>query len=257
MTEIDGVLALLDGARPAIFTDFDGTLVEIAQTPGAVTVPFGLTDRILDARERLDGALAVVTGRPIATVDAFLAPLVLPVAGGHGTERRRADGVREHARDDIRSAAAGIARELEPLAAAYPKLIVEPKSASVAIHFRLAPHLEPLCHVALEVAISNAPLPFAIVEGKQVYEARPMGMNKGIALRSFMREKPFVGRMPVFIGDDKTDEDGFDVAQELGGIGVKLGEGKTHALFRLPGITEAHELIDRIGRPVLLAIREA
>lgn len=257
MTDIDGVLTLLDGAQPAIFTDFDGTLVEIAPTPEAVTVPQGLIDRLLSARQRLDGALAVVTGRPIATVDAFLAPLVLPVAGGHGTERRRADGVREHARDDIRSAAAGIARELEPLAAGYPRLIVEPKSASVAIHFRQAPHLEPLCHAALEVAISNAPLPFAIVEGKQVYEARPMGMNKGIALRSFMREQPFAGRVPVFIGDDRTDEDGFDVAQELGGIGIKLGEGKTHARLRFPGIAEAHELIDRLGRPVLLAARQA
>lgn len=257
MTHIDGVLALLDGAEPALFTDFDGTLVDLAITPDAVEVSPGLVERLRAARERLGGALAVITGRPITTVDAFLAPLVLPVAGGHGTERRRPDGVRENAREDMRHAAAMIAEQLRPLAEAYPKLILEPKSASVALHYRRSPKLEKLSYAALEVAIDDSPVPFAIVEGKQVFEARPVGINKGISLRNFMREAPFAGRMPIFIGDDITDEDAFDAAQSLGGIGIKIGEGRTRAKVRLASIHEAHGLIDRIGQPWADAMREA
>lgn len=257
MIDIDGALALLDGAEVAIFTDFDGTLVEIAATPDSVEVPPGLAECLGHARRRVGGALAVVTGRPIATVDTYLTPLVLPCAGGHGTERRRADGVRELPREDFKLTAISIAKGLEPLVAAYPALILERKAASVAIHFRQAPNLEPICRAAFEVAIAMAALPFALVEGKQVLEARPMGINKGIAVRHFMKEPPFAGRLPVFIGDDLTDEDGFDVAQDMGGIGIKLGEGKTHAKLRLPGIAAAHQLIERIGLAPARAVTEA
>lgn len=230
----------------AIFTDFDGTLVEIAETPDAVAVPDDLTDRLDRASRQFDHAFAVITGREISDIDNYLSPLHLPVAGAHGIQRRRADGSMSKVDDMIVSAARQIAEALAPLVEANPGLLLEAKEGAVALHFRQAPELEAACRQAMEEAVENHP-EFTLVPGKMVIEARATGFDKGAALRAFMQEEPFLGRTPIFIGDDRTDEDAFLVAQELGGVGIKLGPGETVARMRIADITSVFALLEGLG----------
>jgi len=230
----------------AIFTDFDGTLVELAETPDAVEVPQALTEELRRAVAEFDSAFAVLTGREIVDIDNFLAPLVLPIAGAHGTQRRRADGSMEPVAPKAVQGADEIAHAIEPLVLAHPELIVEHKEGALALHFRQSPELEAACRIAMEDAIVSVGN-FDLVPGKMVFEARPHGVSKGEALRAFMREEPFLGRIPIFIGDDTTDEDGFIAAQELGGVGIKLGQGDTVARMRIADVASVRALLKGLG----------
>ena len=230
----------------AIFTDFDGTLVELAETPDDIDVPWNLPAELERAAREFDSAFAVLTGREIADIDKFLSPLHLPIAGAHGTQRRRADGFIETIDPASVLGAEEIAHAIEPLVAANPGLVMEAKEGAVALHYRLAPELEETARNAMEVALHNV-TDFTLVPGKMVFEARPSGVNKGEALRAFMREEPFLGRTPIFIGDDITDEDAFIAAQELGGVGIKLGEGDTAARMRIANVASVHALIKGLG----------
>ena len=236
------------GAAPllAIFTDFDGTLVEIAETPDAVEVSSELTEQLDRAAQDFDHAFAVITGREIADIDRFLSPLHLPVAGAHGAQRRRADGTMLDLDSAISAAAEAIADAVSPLVMAHPALLLEPKDGAVALHYRQAPELENECLLVMQEAIADHP-DFTLVPGKMVIEARPAGFDKGSALRAFMQEEPFVGRLPIFIGDDTTDEDAFRVAQELGGIGIKLGPGETIARMRSADVASVHALLQGLA----------
>ncbi|SMQ72108.1 trehalose 6-phosphatase [Devosia lucknowensis] len=228
--------------RLAIFTDFDGTLVEIADTPDAVEVSTELTDQLDQASRDFDHAFAVITGREIADIDRFLSPLHLPVAGAHGAQRRRADGTLLELDDEISAAAEAIAEAVQPFLMTHPELILEAKDGAVALHYRQAQQLENECVLVMQEAIADHP-GFTLVHGKMVIEARPSGYDKGSALRAFMQEEPFRGRTPIFIGDDTTDEDAFRVAQELGGIGIKLGPGETVARMRIADVASVHALL--------------
>lgn len=213
----------------ALFLDFDGTLVDIAPDPGAVVVPSSLVPTLTALQDYLGGAVAVVSGRPIREIDSFLAPLRLPVAGVHGAERRAADGALDHLPGrplEIVEATA------DALAARHPGLLVEHKATSVALHYRQAPELEGACIEAMQEAVARSP-GLGLLRGKMVVEAKPCGASKGSAIEAYLNEPPFAGRTPVFIGDDVTDEAGFEVVQRLGGLGVKVGEGATVAWQRL------------------------
>jgi len=232
--------------RLAVFTDFDGTLVEIAETPDAIDVPAELTERIDRALHDFDNAFAVLTGREIADIDRYLSPLQLPIAGAHGAQRRRADGTLEEFDEALTAGADEIAHALHPLVVANPDLLVEAKDGAVALHFRQAPELENVVHLAMQEALIDHPQ-FTLVPGKMVLEARPLGFDKGAALRAFMQEEPFAGRTPIFIGDDRTDEDAFRAAQELGGVGIKLGAGETAARMRIADVASVHALLLGLG----------
>lgn len=215
-------------ADHALFLDFDGTLVNLAPQPHQIKVPVGLPPTLRALHRLLSGALAIVTGREQADVDHFLAPLTLPMASEHGAQVRWADG----------SSAAAQALDLSPvllaaqaLAAQHPELLIETKRASVAVHFRQAQHLELLCRETLEHAmqgVSGAEL----LQGKCVLEVKPAGIHKGHAIAAFMQRPPFAGRVPVFVGDDVTDEAGFAVVMALGGLAIKVGEGPSQAPYR-------------------------
>lgn len=213
----------------ALFLDFDGTMVDIAPQPQAVEVPEPLILLLQDLHRHLDGAVAVISGRPIAQLDTFLQPLKMAAAGVHGTERRGADGrmhlLHTHPLDHVEEAAC-------ELAAQHPGLIVENKRGSLALHYRMAPGLEALCIRTMEDAVAESP-GLALLRGKMVIEAKPGGASKGRAIEDFLEEAPFAGRKPVFIGDDVTDEAGFSTVQRLGGVGIKVGEGRSVAHRRL------------------------
>jgi len=231
----------------ALFLDFDGVLAEIAPTPEAATVPSGVIARLQTLHSTLDGALAVVTGRAMADVDRFLAPLHLPVAAEHGNMRRSRDGrvavLNEAAMQDVPELAA----ELEHAFSADDRIIVERKPSAVAVHYRLAPERAAECFERVNAAVA-ARSGFSIVAGKMVIEARAAGADKGAAVRGFMQEAPFDGRTPLFIGDDITDEDGFAAAQQLGGTGIKVGPGDTAALYRIPGTRSLPAVLDAVIR---------
>lgn len=213
----------------ALFLDFDGSLVDIAPQPEAVIVPAGLVATLAALDRYLGGAMALISGRPIEQIDAFLHPLRLPVAGVHGAERRGAEGrvtlMSTHPLQQVEEAALA-------LAARYPALRVENKRGSVALHYRQAPQLERLCLDTMQAAVEESP-GLTLLRGKMVAEAKPGGASKGRAIEAFMHEPPFAGRMPVFVGDDVTDEVGFSTVQRMRGLGVKVGEGSTVAWHRL------------------------
>lgn len=230
----------------AVLTDFDGTLVDIAETPDAVEVPSSLPKLLADAADELGSAFAVISGRTIADIDRFLAPGNFAVAGSHGIQRRRADGSLQPVDEKLIEGASRVAARLRPLVAANPMLLLETKDGAVALHYRRQPELAEACHQAIMEAIAEEDA-FSLVAGKMVIEARPKGISKGTALRDFMHEAPFAGRTPVFIGDDTTDEDAFVAAQELGGVGIKLGTGDTAARLRIANIGSVHALIRGLG----------
>lgn len=224
-------MTLVEILRPscALFLDFDGTMVDIAPQPDAVHVPKNLLASLKAVHAWLGGAVAVISGRPIHEIDAFLAPLKLPVAGVHGAERRGADGqlvlLSTHPLEQVE-------RTARVLAARHAGLLVEPKRGSLALHYRAAPQLEELVLQAMQQAVDQSP-GLTLLRGKMVAEAKPGGASKGRAIEDFLREPPFAGRTPVFIGDDVTDEAGFAAVQRLGGLGIKVGEGATAAVRRL------------------------
>lgn len=217
----------------ALFLDFDGTMVDIAPQPHAVHVPEPLLVVLEHLHDYLQGAVAVISGRPIAQIDDFLSPLQMAVAGVHGAERRGADGqvhlLDTHPLDHVEEAARALAAE-------HAGLLVENKRGSLALHYRQRPELEELCLHAMQEAVDASP-GLTLLRGKMVAEAKPGGASKGRAIESFLAEPPFAGRTPVFIGDDFTDEVGFSTVQRLGGLGIKVGEGATAAWQRIPDPT--------------------
>ncbi|HZE92729.1 MAG TPA: trehalose-phosphatase [Rhizobacter sp.] len=223
-------------ANSALFFDFDGTLVDLAQRPDEVIVEPGLVRLLGTLRRSLHGALAVVSGRPIAQIDAFLAPLHLPVAGVHGAERRSAHG---NIVSLVAPSLAAATVQLEALALAHPGLLLERKPGALAIHYRLAPALEALCERAMSRVCEDLP-GMALIRGKKVIELKTARASKARALEAFLLEPPFVGREPMFIGDDLTDEDAFVAVQKLGGAGIKVDVGPSAARHRVASVAALH-----------------
>lgn len=212
----------------ALFLDFDGTLADIAAQPHAVEVQPDVVPTLQALHQQLGGALAIVTGRTTADIDRFLSPLQLPLACEHGAQYRMGNG---HSGGVPTPDLAPVLDALRPLLAQHPELLLEAKSAGVALHYRLAPALEALCQATLARALQQVP-GMELMQGKCVLEVKPAGPSKGRAIGDFMRHAPFEGRIPLFIGDDVTDEGGFAAAQALGGMGVKVGPGPTQARLR-------------------------
>ena len=220
------------GGRWALFLDIDGTLLEIAATPQAVHTARADTKLIAALYEKTDGALALVSGRALATIDELFAPLKLPAAGQHGVERRDARGkvYRPSFSADVLARAS---KHIGDFAARHAGLVFEHKGYSMALHYRLAPRLAGAAHAVVREAARTVGCGVEVQAGKMVAELKLAGHDKGRAIEAFMKEKPFAGRVPVFLGDDLTDEDGFRVVQRLDGIAIKIGAGETVAPWRL------------------------
>ena len=206
----------------ALLLDFDGTLVDIAPTPASVCVPAGLREDLAALVDRLSGAVALVSGRPIAELDALLAPLRLPTAGEHGATLRAspAEVPRRLPLPEIPPHWRSMA---ETWAQGTPGVLVEHKPAGFVLHFRLAPEAGAMLHARLQ-ALMGADAGFALAPASAAWEVRPRGIDKGGAVRALMAEPPFLGRRPIYIGDDTTDEDGIAAAQALGGTGLRVPE---------------------------------
>jgi trehalose 6-phosphate phosphatase len=218
-----------------LFLDFDGTLTEIAATPDRVRVDPALRGTLRELLEVLDGALAVISGRPIADLDRYLAPLRLPTAGMHGLEWRGADG--RVLRKKHRGRALGRLRErLVELTDADSRLVLEDKGATLALHYRGAAEREAELQALMRELVADLK-GYRVLCGKMVLEALPAKTGKGQAIEAYMRQKPYRGRRPVFAGDDVTDEDGFAVVARMGGISIKVGDGPSGASHRTPAVS--------------------
>ncbi len=216
----------------ALFLDFDGTLVDIVDRPEAVAVDPALPGVLARLQERLGGALALVSGRTIATLDAFLSPFRADAAGMHGVERRVAG--RYFPCDPAAHPALRAAVErLHAQAIAWPGALVEDQGCSVARPWRLAPDHAAAAQafmIRLEGELGDA---YRLQAGKAVAEILPTGASKGAVIARMMKEPPYRGRRVVFVGDDLTDEKGFAVVNDLGGLSIRIGEGETIAPVRI------------------------
>ena len=212
--------ALADlSARPlAVFLDFDGTLVEIAERPEDIAAPAGLATTLDDIADRLEGRLALVSGRGIENLERHCGPLAIACAGSHGLDLRAADGTPLGAPATTPGSSA--VAELRSFAADHG-VDFEHKPHGAALHSRRAPEKEQAC--AIFVADVAAREGLGVKHGKRVCELVPLGASTGAAVRALMAEPNFAGATPVFVGDDVTDEDGFAACAELGGFGVAVG----------------------------------
>lgn len=217
----------------AFFLDLDGTLLDIADNPHQVSIDGNLV-RLLEALGRAaGGALALISGRPIADIDRLLARPGFCLAGQHGAERRDFSGTM-HRHDVSRAALEEARRRFGMMAARHPALVLEDKGVNLALHFRAAPALRAEMQEMVRGLAGELGGEFEVQLGKMVVELRPSGMDKGVAIAEFLEEKPFRGRAPVFVGDDLTDESGFELINRLEGHSVKVGEGESAARWRLP-----------------------
>lgn len=216
----------------ALFLDIDGTILELAETPGQVVVPAALRELVRDLNAATGGALALISGRNLSAIDELFRIPGLAAAGLHGIECRTGDGV-THVQSVDEAIMQNFRSRLRAYTERYPGLLLEDKKFSIAIHFRRAAHLQSEVEKILRETIAGHDSAFHIQGGKMIAEIKPRAADKGFAIRRFMRAPPFRDRVPLFIGDDMTDEDGFRAVNEYRGISIKVGRGPSSATYCL------------------------
>jgi len=222
------VFAQFNLQKIALLLDVDGTIVDIGPSPTEVHVAAGLLETLKRLFALMDGALALVSGRPIRDLDRLFAPLRLPTIGGHGAEMRLRD-------NEVFFWAKPLPHDLRKRLAESTGIgsgvVVEDKDYSLALHYRKSPGLAD--SLRRHVAASQEAFPgepTELLQGKAMFEVKRPGVNKGESVRRLMEHSPFAGRMPVFIGDDVTDESVFKVLPEIGGKGFSVNR-------HFPGLT--------------------
>lgn len=205
----------------ALFLDLDGTLLDIAPAPDKVIIPPGLIDALARVGAALNGALAVVSGRRLADIDRMLSPLRVHVAAEHGAVVRLPSGVVDSVSPVHRPPPQWM-EQLREATRNWDGILVEEKTYSIAIHYRLAPNrMSAVKELATSLVRSDPQ--FELLVAKEAFEVRPKGVTKGRAVEMLVETEPFRARQPVFVGDDVTDEDGMEIAARLGGFGLNVG----------------------------------
>lgn len=245
-TAAGGLPDRVDGL--AVFLDIDGTLLDIAETPDGIVVPPGLPDALARLSRRLGGAVALVTGRSVATVDRLFPRVPVAVSGLHGAEWR--DGGGRVFGPEATAEFAAAKHRLRDQAACWPGVIFEDKGAAFAAHYRLAPASESQVRRLMQALAATVGDGWKLQEGKAVVELRPRGRDKGDALMQTMGHAAFAGRLPLAIGDDVTDEAMFAAASRLGGLSVRVGPagGDSLAQGRAGSPAEVRAWIERVAR---------
>lgn len=233
--------------RLAIFLDLDGTVLDLKPRPDEVVLPSATRDAIAVLADRLDGALAVITGRELDDVDRILAPLRLPIAALHGARLRRYGGGRLASGGE--NPPARFTAALTAFVDQRPGLSLEDKGASVAVHFRATPEREDEVNEHVGGLVEKFAPDHELQPGKMVMEVRPKGVDKGGALRMLMEQPPFAGRIPLVCGDDLTDEFAFKAAIALGGSAILVGEvaRPSVASFAAPGPAALRDWLEALA----------
>ncbi len=219
--------------RASLFLDIDGTLLELAASPHAVIVSAAAINVVRLAQEKLEGRVALISGRSAREVAALFPGLALNIGGSHGMEQLWADGrTNQPVRPEVLDHALAA---LRAFCAQHAGLLVEDKPYGTALHYRTAPHLADESHALASRLATETGL--VLQPGKMVVELKASATNKGDALAAFMSAPPMHGGTPVFLGDDDNDEPAFAMARKLGGAGILVGEPRdTHADWRLPNV---------------------
>ncbi|MBF0325859.1 MAG: trehalose-phosphatase [Alphaproteobacteria bacterium] len=226
-------IPVIDGASWALFLDIDGTLLDLAPAPELVSVPAGLAALLTRLSDRFGGALALVSGRTLDSIDRLF-PSGYDAVGCHGVQWRLAG----HQSNDGRPVPVPVTTRLTTLVAQRPGLALEHKGVALAVHYRGAPELADELRATAAAAIIGASPPLRLQDGKAVVEIVPAGFTKGRAIKDFMRRHPYLGRRPIFVGDDSTDESGFAAVNDLGGVSIHVGDSAdTLAGFRVSSPT--------------------
>ncbi len=221
----------------ALFLDVDGTLLEIAATPDRVRVPASLRNTLQISFEREHGALALLSGRSLDELDELFSPCIFPASGKHGLEVRLPSG--KVIRPEMDSSALDRARRwLGMLQKDNRGLLLEDKEVALAMHYRLAPRLASEVEVVMNEMVVDLGEDFIVRPGKYVYELMPRGFDERSAIQMLMKEREFAGRTPVFVGDDPTDEVGFQAVNDMGGHSIRVGNlEKTAARYRFSSVS--------------------
>lgn len=243
-----------DPADCAVFLDLDGTLIDIAAAPGLVHIPADLVPLLARLSAGLNGALAIVTGRPIAELNQFLAPLQLIAAGVHGAQlRTEANGevlLTVGPLDPVVAAAVHRLAELDP------GIVIEPKVYSIAVHYRRAPSAEPRVEQALRAILADSPDHFILCPGRCVIEVVPKHVSKGAALDALLAFPPFRGRRPIMIGDDVPDESALAAAVRHGGRGLRVaGEHFSNGVADFAGPAQVRAWLASLAGQLAAAAR--
>jgi trehalose 6-phosphate phosphatase len=213
--------------RNAVLLDVDGTLLEIAARPDEVVVPDGLVATLRTLDRALGGALAIVSGRSVAAIDSLFRPERFVTAGCHGAEIRT--------REVFEIAAPvppWIAGRAKALSSDIPGVTIEDKVYALSIHYRTVPdRAQQVTDIVESWRARLAADGFTILPGKRVLDIKPAAVSKGTAVRKLMSLAPFAGRVPVFAGDDITDEEVFAVLPEFDGVGLSVGRQMDGATF--------------------------
>ncbi len=229
----------------ALFLDLDGTLLDLAPKPDLVFVPAELPGDLARLSRGLRGALAVVSGRSMTVLDELLFPFVAPGAAEHGAVVRHVGGELDAIKTNAIPAI--WMHTLNRAAETWKGIVIERKPRSVVVHYRLAPERAADVQALLEGLPDLDREGFVIMAAKMAYEVKPKSSSKGRAVALLMEEAPFAGRIPVFVGDDRTDEDGFAAVMRLGGVAIKVGDGATAASHRLENPASVIRLIGALA----------
>jgi trehalose 6-phosphate phosphatase len=235
----------LDAHAVSLFLDVDGTLLDIRDDPSEVVADVELIETLSACFAKLEGALSLVSGRSIEEVDRIFAPSIFPVAGAHGAELRfDRDGA-------VKRLNAPFPGSAMHMLAAFSKerdgVLLERKRGGVSLHYRQAPQFEAECRSIVTEVLADLGDAFRLIAGKMVFEIAPSAHNKGAAICEFLEHTPFAGRVPVFVGDDVTDEDGFREVNRLAGVSIRVGgKDRSSAKFRLPDVASVRSWLREV-----------
>jgi trehalose 6-phosphate phosphatase len=238
----------------AMLLDIDGTLLDLAPTPREVWVPPGLSETLNRLLEKTSGALALVSGRSLNDIDLIFAPEQFPAVGGHGAEMRIAtdsESVATHAPPMDKE----LKRRLAAIAKLSPGILLEDKGYSLALHYRLVPKQGVgLIHDVKHAYETWADHSYELLAGKAVLEIKHANFNKGSAVRDLMTYPPFHGRVPIFVGDDRTDEDAFDVMAEFKGEAMSVGRKLPHVEKHFDCPADVRHWLALLAAPVMAKV---
>jgi trehalose 6-phosphate phosphatase len=239
----------LEAERIALFLDVDGTLLDIAPRPTSVVVPESLIASLARAEQALGGALALVSGRSIDDLDRLFAPLNLRASGVHGAEIRFTPAGAE-----TYEATACLPRklwmDLTELLFDFPGTFAENKRFSFAVHYRSVPASKRRLREELQRFVSTkTQMKLVLIHGHSVFEIKPQGFDKGVAIERFIERSPFLGRLPIFIGDDTTDEAGFAAVIRHGGRAFSVGHERAGVSGVFPGPDSVRRWLSEFALP--------
>lgn len=229
----------------AFFFDIDGTLADLQATPEAVSIPSSAVADLEQLTQQSGGAIAFVSGRPLSQIDALTYPLHGAAAGIHGAEIRTLNGELTITHVDAQQLGEieqYLSREITSLAGVR----LEEKGIAFALHYRQAPNAQAALQQLAKHIVERYP-DFKVQAGKCVWEIKPRACDKGKAINFLMQTPPFKGRIPVFLGDDVTDEAGFQYVNQQHGISIKIGSGESEAIHRLPNVIALHQWLDDLA----------